>query len=141
VSSRIPVSYSMTVQRGATWEQDFFYTEDDGVTPIDLTGYEARMQVRQPAGRYGLTTTDTLVLELTSTGAGPLLELFTPAGGTVRNGIRIRVSAAGTEVLNPDNAKKVKLVYGLELYRPLPAPDYVIPLFEGTLTCRGEVVR
>jgi hypothetical protein len=139
--SRIPVAYSMTVQRGATWEQDFFYTEDDGVTPIDLTGYEARMQVRRPTGRYGLTTTDTLVLELNSTGANPLLELFVPAGGTVRNGIRIRVSATGTEVLNPDNLKKVKLVYGLELYRPLPAPDYVIPLFEGTLTCRGEVVR
>jgi hypothetical protein len=139
--SRIPVSYSMTVQRGATWEQDFFYTEDDGVTPIDLAGYEARMQVRRPAGRYGLTTTDTLVLELNSTGVNPLLELFVPAGGTVRNGIRIRVSATGTEVLNPDNLKKVKLVYGLELYRPIPAPDYVIPLFEGTLTCRGEVVR
>lgn len=137
--SRIPVSYSMTVQRGATWEQDFFYTEDDGVTPIDLAGYEARMQVRQPAGRYGLTTADTLVLELTSLNG--LLELFIPDGGTVRNGIRIKVTAAGTEVLNPDNLKKVKLVYGLELYRPLPAPDYVIPLFEGTLTCRGEVVR
>lgn len=139
--SRIPVSYSMTVQRGATWEQDFFYTEDDGVTPIDLAGYEARMQVRQPAGRYGLTTATTLVLELNSTGPNPLLELFTPAGGTVRNGIRIRVSASGTEVLNPSNAKKVKHVYGLELYRPLPSPDYVIPLFEGALTCRGEVVR
>lgn len=137
--SRIPVNYSLTVQRGSTWEQEFFYTENDGVTPIDLAGYEARMQVRQPAGRYGLTTTDTLVLELTSLNG--LIELFIPAGGTIRNGIRIRVSAAGTAVLNPSNAKKVKHVYGLELYRPTPAPEYVIPLFEGGLTCRGEVVR
>lgn len=139
--SRVPVSYSMTVQRGATWEQDFFYTEDDGVTPIDLAGFEARMQIRQPSGRYGLTTTESLVLELNSTGANPLIELFTPDSGTVRNGIRIRVSAAGTVVLNPSNAKKVKHVYGLELYRPLPAPEYVIPLFEGSMTVRGEVVR
>lgn len=139
MSTRLPVNYSMTVQRGATWDAEFFYTEDDEVTPIDLAGYEARMQVRTRAGRFGSTTATTLVLELTSLNGG--LELFTPAGGTVRNGIRIRVSATGTEVLNPDNLKKVKLVYGLELYRPLPAPDYVIPLFEGSLTCRGEVVR
>ena len=140
--SRIPVSYGLTVTRGATWEQEFFYTEDDGVTPIDLAGYEARMQIRQPAGRYGVTTTETLVLELTSgAGGNGLIELFTPDGATVRNGIRIRVPATGTVVLNPANAKKVKHVYGLELFRPLPAPEYVIPLFEGGLTCRGEVVR
>jgi len=137
--SRMPVSYSMTIQRGATWEQEFRYTEADGVTPIDLAGFEARMQVRRRVGQFGLSLADTLILELTSLNG--LIALFTPAGGTVRNGIRIQVPASGTAALNPDNLKRVKLVYGLELYRPLPAPEYVIPLFEGALTCRGEVVR
>ena len=139
--SRIPASYPLIVQRGGTWEQAFFYTENDEVTPIDLAGYEARMQIRTPVGRYGLSTVDTLVLELSSAPGNGLIELFVPTGTLVRNGIRIRVDAAATAVLNPDNLKKVKYVYGLELFRSLPAPEYVIPLFEGSLTCRGEVVR
>ena len=88
--SRTPASYSMKVVRGSTWEDEFVYTEDDQVTPIDMTGYEARMQVRTAAGQYGLSTTDTLVLELT-TGNGLLYWDTAPDGR-----LRIKVEAADT---------------------------------------------
>ncbi|HHA2629099.1 TPA: hypothetical protein ACOEOK_000535 [Stenotrophomonas maltophilia] len=56
--SRTPASFSLTVVRGATWEDDFTYTNPDG-SPFDLTGYQARMQVRTLAGQFGLTEADT----------------------------------------------------------------------------------
>lgn len=55
--SRTPASFSLTVVRGATWEDDFTYTNPDG-SPFDLTGYQARMQVRTLAGQFGLTQAD-----------------------------------------------------------------------------------
>lgn len=133
--SRTPASYSMPVVRGSTWEEDFTYVDSAGA-PVDLTGYEARMQVRTVAGRYGTSTADTLVMELT-TGTG---ELFwdTAAEGQ----LRLKVDAAATLALNPSNLKKVKLVYSIEVYLPAGAdPEYVIPLVEGAITVMGEVTR
>jgi len=135
--SRTPATYNMTVVRGSTWEDEFTYTDDTGA-PIDLTGYEARLQVRTTAGQYGTTTTDTLIMELTSTGATPQLVWDTAATGR----LLIQVSAADTEVLNPTNAKKNKLVYGLEVYLPAGAgAEYVLPFVQGRLSVLGETVR
>lgn len=134
--SRTPASYSMQVVRGATWEDEFSYKDANGA-PIDLTGYEARMQIRTLAGQYGLSTADTLVMELTTAGADGRLIWDTAATGRVR----ILVSAADTLLLNPDNRKKVKLVYALEFYRPAPAPEYVLPVVAGKVSVRGETTR
>lgn len=139
--SRTAASYSLVVTRGSTWEDDFTYVDDAGVA-IDLTDYEARMQVRTVKGQYGLTTAETLVMELLSTGADPKLTIATPSGGAVPNQVRIKVEAADTIALNTANAKKVKLVYSLELYKPAGAePEYVIPLVQGAVTVLGEVSR
>lgn len=136
--SRTAASYSMQVTRGATWEDEFTYTEDDEVTPIDLTGYEARMQVRTLRGAYGLSTTDTLLMELLTTGEAPKLAWDSAADGR----LRIRVAAADTVALNPDNLKRVKLAYSLELYLPAGSePEYVIPLVQGSISVAGEVTR
>ncbi|RIA19060.1 hypothetical protein DFO63_4179 [Stenotrophomonas sp. AG209] len=133
--SRTPASFSLTVVRGATWEDDFTYTNPDG-SPFDLTGYQARMQVRTLAGQFGLTQADTLVLEL-STAAGSLV-IAEPENGVVA----ITVPAADTEALNPANARKVKLCYSLELFKPAGAdPEYVIPLVAGKVTVQGETTR
>ena len=133
--SRTPANYSMKVVRGATWEDEFTYTDTDGVA-IDLTGYSARMQVRQPAGAYGLTTSTTLVMELTTVDGR--LSLPTPTNGQ----LLLKVSAADTLLLNPDNLKKVKLVYSLELYVPVGVdPEYVIPLVKGGISVQGETTR
>lgn len=133
--SRTPASYSMQVVRGATWEDEFTYTDTAGA-PIDLTGYEARMQVRTIAGQYGATTTTTLVLELST--ANGQLSIPTPTDGQVL----LAVSAEDTWLLNPSNAKKVKLVYSLELFVPAGVdPEYVIPLVKGSITVQGETTR
>jgi hypothetical protein len=39
-------TYDLFIEQGATFIQDFEYFEPDGTTPIDLTGYTARMQIR-----------------------------------------------------------------------------------------------
>lgn len=133
--SRTPASYSMQVVRGGTWEDEFTYTDEDGIA-IDLTGYRARMQVRTAAGQYGLTGAETLLLELTTENG--LLQIPDPTNGQVL----IVVPADETLNLNPANAKKVKLVYSLELYVPSGvSPEYVIPLVQGSVTVRGEVTR
>ncbi|WP_313033418.1 hypothetical protein [Stenotrophomonas acidaminiphila] len=133
--SRTPASFNLQVVRGATWEDDFEYQDEDG-QPFDLAGYEARMQIRTQAGRYGLSEAETLVMELT-TGNGRL-SIPDPADGRVV----LLVAAADTEMLNPSNERRVKLAYSVELYRPVTAdPEYVIPLVEGSLSVRGEVTR
>lgn len=137
--SRTAASYSMQVTRGATWEDEFTYTDDDGVA-IDLTGYEARMQVRTLAGQYGTSSTDTLLLELT-TGNG-LLAFDTAADGR----LLVVVPPDGHAALNPSNAKRAKYAYSIELYipagaNPLVQPEYVIPLVQGNVSVAGEVTR
>lgn len=135
--SRTPASSPLVAVRGSTWEDDFQYTDADGL-PIDLTGYEARMQVRTLDGREGTSGVETLVMLLETTGANPRLTWDTAAEGR----LRLRVEAADTVDLNPNNERKVKLWYGVEVFIPEGAsPEYVVPLVEGTLTVRSESVR
>lgn len=135
--SRTAASYSMTWTRGSTAEEEFTYQDENGL-PIDLTGFEARMQVRTLAGQYGSTTSATLLLELT-TQNGKLV------WDTAANGrLLMTASELDTKLLNPSNVKKLKLAYAIEVYRPAVAPatdDYVIPLVGGKITLLGETVR
>jgi len=125
----------MVWTRGSTIEEEFSYTDDDGIA-IDLTGYEARMQVRTLATRYGTSTTG-LMLELSTTGPEPLLVWDTAAAGRLRIVARPDQHAA----LNASNAKKAKYAYAIELHKPDGTGEYVLPLVEGVLTVRGEVAR
>lgn len=140
--SRTPSSAPLRVVTGSTWEDFFDYFEDDGVTPIDLAAYEARMQVRTPKGKYGVTTAETLLLELLTTGVTPLLFIEIPPGGTVANRVRIKVDVETHRVLNPLNKDRVVLPYGVELYIPAGTePEYVIPYVQGDVRVAGELVR
>ena len=130
--SRTPASFSLPVVRGTTWEDSFDYRDADGVA-IDLTGYEARMQVRTLAGRFCTTTSTTLLLSLSTTGVDPLLVWDTADIGRVR----IYALPAAHAAINPDNAKKVKYAYWLEFYDG----DHVLPVVTGTLTARGTGYR
>lgn len=135
--SRTAASYSMTWTRGATAEEKFDYTDSSGA-PINLTGYSARMQIRTLAGQYGTTSTTTLLLELTTENG--MLFWDTAAVGT----LRLKVGEIDTIALNPSNAKKLKLAYSIEVYKPETAPatgNYVIPLIGGKITVLGETTR
>lgn len=133
--SRTPANSPLTVVRGSTWEDDFTYLQEDG-SPVDLTGYEARLQVRPIEARAGTTAAETLLMELSTTGATPALTWDTAAAGR----LTLRVEAADTIALNPDNERKVRLWYAIEVYIP-GSPEYVVPLAEGTLTVLSEAVR
>lgn len=132
--SRTPASYSMTVVRGSTWEEEFTYTDDTGAA-IDLTGYAARMQVRPLAHQFGTTTSTTLLLELDTSGNG--LTFDTAPQGR----LRLKVAPDVHAVLNPSNAKKAKYAYSIELFKPEGGGEYVIPLVAGQVTVLGETTR
>lgn len=141
--SRTPASYSMPVVRGQTWEDWLDYIEEEDGSPIDLTGYQARMQIRALEHRYGTTTVATLVLELTTPEGNGLLTIETPPGGTVPNRVRITASASEYATLNPGNEKKVKYAYALEVYRPAAGgnPRYSLPLASGAIDANGWLIR
>jgi len=136
--SRKPATFSMPIQAGATWEDEFVYRDKDNVA-IDLTDYKARMQVRTRAGRYGLTTTTTLLLELTTDNF--FLNIDTPSGETVPCRLNIEVGPAVHVVLNPRNLQKTVVYYSVELYNDNVSPEYVIPLVGGSIPVKGTVIR
>lgn len=128
-------SSALSIRRGNTWVVSFQYTEDDEVTPVDLTGYEARMQIRTLDTMYGEQDPDDgLIAAYATTGVAPKLVWDTASIGKVV----LTVPAADTDVLNPDNVAKVRYAYGVEAYT---AGGVVIQLATGKLTVRGEVVR
>jgi len=127
--------YNITVTRGSTWTESFTYTDDAGL-PIDLTNYGARMQVRTLPGRYGTTTTETLVMELLSTGGSPRL-FVTPLTGQVD----LSVSAADTAAILCPLNKRIRYVYGLELVDSSVSPEVVIPFLTGRISVRPEISR
>ena len=106
------------VPLGTTWEESWQLLQEEDGPPVDLTGYEARMQVRDPVTRE-------LVLEL-STDNGRLS--IVPADGEVN----LTVAAADTWIASPLNARR-RCRWDCELYQPAQdeRPEYVIPLFSG----------
>jgi hypothetical protein len=136
---RLAATVALTIQRGSTWEDDFTYTDEDGVG-VDLTGYKARLQVRTLLGRYGTTTEDTLLLEKNSEDDATEV-LFVENADEVLCVLRLKIPVDDVAALNPDNEKKVKVAFGIELFKDSESPEYVIPLCDGTLVVRGEVVR
>ncbi len=132
--SRTPAYVNLPVVRGSTWEDEFIYTADDNVTPINLTGYEARMQVRTEEGSYGSEVAP--VLELTTTNG--FLVWDTAALGR----LLIVVPPDDHAVLNPDNEELVRYGYAVEVYIPAGvAPEYVLPIARGKIKVRGEITR
>lgn len=139
--STTPANGPLKAVRGATWEDVFTWVDPDGL-PIDLAGYEARMQVRMLDGQYGLSGPETLLMELSTSGAAPdagRLTIDLPESGVVA----LRVEAADMVVLNPDNLRKVVHCYSVELFQPATGgdPEYVVPLIQGKVTVYGETTR
>ncbi len=127
--SGTPGTANLVVRRGATWKTMFTYKTKDGVA-IDLTGYQARAQVRERPDSPGDP-----ILELLSTGGSPRITI-TPADGKVV----INVSSADTPLLSPQNVQR-ELVYDIELYDDSVSPVYVIAFVRGALTVLPEVTR
>lgn len=111
--------YNIVADQGATFSRVIIWKDDTG-TPVDITGYSARMQVRQ---RYVSTST---VLSLTSPSSGISL-------GTTNGQIQIVVSASTMAGVDAGDYR-----YDLEL---VSGSGVVTRLLMGSFTVRAEVTR
>lgn len=117
-------SYSITLPLGTTWEEQLVLMDASG-DPMDLTGFEPRMQIRDEDG--------VVVLDLTPQ------EVFVDAPAT-EGTVRIAVTPSRVNLLSPDNEQRV-LTYDLDLRLPgvSPADPYVIPAVRGRVVVQPRV--
>lgn len=111
--------YDITIEQGATFKLNLLW-EDPAGDPIDVTGYTARMQVRE---KYTSTTT---LLSLTSAAGDIVL-------GDTAGTIDITASAVATAAIDEKRG-----VYDLELVSP---GGEVTRLIRGCVTITPEVTR
>lgn len=131
-------SYSPAVPLGLTWEESILL-EDEDHTPVDLTGYAVRAQLRDAVPVVDDVSGEPIdepVIELTTAGyyavmpEWPVVEGFTvptPANGT----LLLAVPAPETWLASADNAKR-KLVWDVRLVNP--DTGYAIPVVSGKVT-------
>ena len=113
-----PGTYNITAYQGASFDIQFAWKIDD--TPVDLSGYTARMQARRRA--------DSVTAALTLTTENGRITLGDAAGT-----ITLDVSADDME-----NVDAAEYVYDLELES---AGGEVYRLLEGKFTVSAEVTR
>lgn len=112
-------TYNITIEQGATFRLNLVYKAANG-TPINLTGYTARMQVRR---KYSDTTA--------------LLNFTTENGAITLGGALGTVAVKGLATLTDDLPAKPG-VYDLEL---VDADGNVTRLVQGAVTISPEVTR
>jgi hypothetical protein len=117
--------YSFVIEQGATTNFGILY-QDSNKEYINLTNYEARMQLRPS------TNSSIVYLQLSSSrnsdGTGITVD---PSGS-----INIYISSCTSSMLTFDQA-----VYDLEIYSGSGACPYVIRLLEGNVKLSKEVTR
>ena len=113
-----PGKYNFVCPQGATFSKQLSYLIDS--IPVNLTGYTARMQVREKP------SSPSTVLNLTTENGG--IEL-----GGLAGSILIDISASTTTSLVPKS-----YVYDLELES---SGGFVIRLIEGSFNVTAEVTR
>ncbi len=125
--------YSPDVPLNTTWEEELVLADEDDV-PLDLTGYEARAQLRTSKDAPGPP-----VFSLSSVGAGATLSV--QPGGQIGL-LALAVPRTQVMALSPNNAKR-KLVWDIELYIPGTggADDYVIPAVQGKVNLLPRATR
>lgn len=111
--------HDITIEQGATFQLNLVW-RDASNTPIDLTGYTARMQVKR---RYADTT--------------PLLNFTTENGAITLGGTNGTVQVVGLATVTDDVPAKV-CVYDLELVSPT---GFVKRLVQGTAVVTPEVTK
>lgn len=112
-------TYNFTIEQGATLIREFVYKGSNGAA-IDLTGYSARMQIRQ------YKESSTVLVEATTTNGKMTV---TPLLGK----ITLTLSASDTDSLAFDLA-----VYDLEVES---GGGVVTRLIEGTVSVSKQVTR
>ena len=112
-------TYNITIEQGSTFTRSLTMTDSNG-DAFNLTGYSARMQIRQTYGSKIIATSE---------GASPTITLdVTPLDGI----IEITMTATETAKLSTLNA-----IYDLEIEKD----GVVTRILEGTVTLSREVTK
>lgn len=123
--------YSFVVEQGSTLNFEIQYKDSTG-TPIDLTGYSGKMQIRSDYADNSPTTYITLSSSLAADGTGLN---FSGSNGTTplaSGSIAIVISAASSSAFIFDDAKyDLELTYGTTVTR----------ILEGNVKLSKEVTR
>ncbi len=126
-------NYSFTIEQGATTDFEVVYTDSTN-TPVNLTGYTARMQIRPSAGSSEIYLT--LSSSLGPCGTG--LNLSGSNGSTPLSSgsIGIFISAVSSSLLNFDNAQ-----YDLEIASGSGNCAVVTRLLKGNIRLSKEITK
>lgn len=116
-----PAAYDIAVYQGASWDLFLTWSTGDPLVPVNLTGWDAALQVRTEPG------SDTVLLEL-STGNGRIA--LGGAAGTAN----LSVNAETTATLDSG-----VYVYDLEMYAG--EGGQVVRLIMGSFSVDPEVTR
>jgi hypothetical protein len=119
--------YNFIIQQGSTFRRLIQYTDSNG-SPIDLTDYSARMQIRE-----SVDSNVVLVNLTTNVGSDGSGIVITPASGT----LDITLSAVSSSQLSFTG----EAVYDLEIYSGSGDSTYVARILEGKVKLSKEVTR
>lgn len=125
--------YSFIIEQGATFNLELQYQDNSG-TPVDLSGYGARMHVRPEV------SSSTLYIALSSSlqadGTGLNLSGSTGTKPPSSGSIGIYISAASSSTLSFNEA-----VYDLEVFNEIGGVETVTRLLEGKVKLSKEVTK
>lgn len=121
--------YSFTIEQGSTFSLQLEYKDNSG-SPIDLTNYGGRMQIRPtlPSSTVYLSLSSSLQSDGTGINFSGSLGILPPTSGA----IGLYISATSSSLLDFDEA-----VYDLEIY----SGSTVTRLLEGKVRLSKEVTR
>ena len=115
---------NIIIEQGATFDVTVTWQNPDG-TPVDLTGYTGRMQIRNPDD-------DAVLVELLGTNPPTLPHIvIVPAAGT----IQMIIPSDATELLDFSAG-----LYDLEIYTAA-TPPYVVRVMHGVAVLDVETTR
>ena len=126
--------YSFTIEQGATFQLELQY-KDANQTPINLTGYSGRMQIRPSAASQ--TVYLTLSSSLNSDGTGLNFSGSNNSTSPTSGSIGIYIASCTSSMLSFDGPA----YYDLELYSGSATCPFTIILLEGQVQLSKEITR
>ena len=127
-------NFSFTIEQGATTDFELVYKDSSGNT-IDLTGYEARMQLKDSIG--GSSTFLTLSSSLKSDGTG--LNLSGSGGNTASKPLTSGSIGVFISHTSSSNLTFGTAVYDLEIVSGSGVGTIVTRLIQGKVSLSKEV--
>ena len=127
-------SYSFTIEQGATTDFELVYKDSSG-NPVDLSGYRARMQLKDSIG--GSSTYLTLSSSLQSDGTG--LNLSGSGGNNASKPLTSGSIGIFISYTTSSNLSFSKAVYDLEIVSGSGTGTVVTRLVQGKVNLSKEV--